>query len=226
MTIISHSHKFIYIKARKVASSSVLVALGQHCTGSDIVTAPGDAEGFPTNSMNDAGIRIHSGPDEIKQLVTQSQWDTYQKITCIRNPWDIVISFLFWRFLRAGRRRHQHIIVSDRLRETIANKVIPLDDPEYRGHITEGLKLLERNDTYHFAPDGSPYADIHLRYETLQDDFTTLCNQLGVAPSILPTLKSFSRPPGIDYRDFFDDELCAAVADKAALTIKHFGYEF
>ena len=36
--IISHRHKFIYLKPRKVAGTSVEVALAQHCGDDDIVT--------------------------------------------------------------------------------------------------------------------------------------------------------------------------------------------
>ena len=39
--IISHRHKFIYLKARKVAGTSVEVALAQHCGDGDIVTPVG-----------------------------------------------------------------------------------------------------------------------------------------------------------------------------------------
>ena len=39
--IISHRHKFIYLKARKVAGTSVEVALAKHCGDADIVTPVG-----------------------------------------------------------------------------------------------------------------------------------------------------------------------------------------
>ena len=37
--IISHRHKFIFLKAQKVAGTSVEVALAQHCGEDDIVTS-------------------------------------------------------------------------------------------------------------------------------------------------------------------------------------------
>ena len=39
--IISHRHRFIYVKARKVAGTSVEVALAKHCGDADIVTPVG-----------------------------------------------------------------------------------------------------------------------------------------------------------------------------------------
>ena len=39
--IISHRHEFVYLKARKVAGTSVEVALAQHCGDGDIVTPIG-----------------------------------------------------------------------------------------------------------------------------------------------------------------------------------------
>ena len=40
--IISHSHRYIFIKSEKTAGTSVEAALSKHCTDSDIVTPLGD----------------------------------------------------------------------------------------------------------------------------------------------------------------------------------------
>ena len=40
--IISHSHRYIFIKSEKTAGTSVEAALSKHCTDNDMVTPLGD----------------------------------------------------------------------------------------------------------------------------------------------------------------------------------------
>lgn len=224
MTIVSHSRQFIFIKARKVASSSVLATLGGFCGAGDIVTAPGDTEGLPDHSRNATGLRTHSHPDEIRRLVSPEQWRDYTKITCIRNPWDVTVSMLLWRYYRGGTR--WRATYSDRFRNAIATRTLDLADPEYRSHMASCIADLGRNCRFYLDATGTSYADVHLRHEQLQQDFDALCERLGVPARTLPRLKSQSRPADWHYRDFFDDALREDVARAAAATIGHFGYRF
>jgi len=224
VTIISHSHQFIFIKARKVASSSVLVALGKHCAGTDIVTAPGDTEGHPNSSINSIGFKTHTAPEDIKRIVTPEQWQGYTKIACVRNPWDVAVSKLLWRFYRGGKR--WNIQYSDSFQKAVQNQSINVKNPEYRNLLHTCINDLQQNCDFFFTADGVPNADVYLRFETLQDDFDALSDQLGLPRSQLPKLKSQSRATGWDYREFFDDDLEAAVYQAAKRTIDYFNYTF
>lgn len=233
MTIVSHSHRFIYVKARKVASSSVLLALGLHCSGDDIVVAPGRSEGLRDPSRNNSGLRAHTHPTKIQQLISPQQWEDYTKITCVRNPWDMAVSMLLHRFSIEKKlaiyyrvQRKEFIGYSDRFRRAIADRSIDPSDPEYRWHMLACIDDLDRNIRSYFAPDGTPYADVHVRYETLQDDFNAACTDLGLPQQDLPRLKSHSRAPRWNYQDFYDNDLRAALARKASPITEYFGYEF
>ena len=225
MTIISHSHRFIFIKARKVASSSLLVALGQYCSGQDIVTAPGDTEGYPNNARNDAGtVKTHTHPDVIRRMAGETAWESYTKVTAVRNPWDVAVSSLLWRYYRGGKRWNAHY--TDQFRKAVDTRTIDPTDPEFKQHMFSVIESLPRNCNFYFADDGSARADVYLRYETLQPDYDALCQKLGLPQNTLPILKAQSRVPGWNYREFFDEELKTAVYDAAKRTIEYFDYSF
>jgi hypothetical protein len=224
VTIISHTRRFIFIKARKVASSSLLVALGRHCADPDIVTSPGDSEGYPDYAMNNGALKTHMHPAKIRRLVTPDQWRDYTKITSVRNPWDVAVSSLLWRLYRGGGR--WGITYSDVFRDAVRDKNIDPSDKEYRCHFENVLKDLPRNCDFYFDDDGNPYADVHLRYESLQHDFDRLCRRLGIPPSPLPHLKAQSRSADWSYRSFYDSYLRDRVGEIAHRTIDYFGYRF
>lgn len=200
------------------------MTLGSYCGGADIVTAPDDTEGLPDNTRNATGIRTHSHPDRIRRLVRPEQWRDYTKITCIRNPWDVTVSMMLWRYYRGGTGWNTSY--SDTFHTAMTTRTLDVADPEYRGHMLACIRDLDRNCDFYFAPDGTPFADVHLRHENLQADFDALCDRLELPRQALPRLKSGSRGPGWDYRTFYDEELRDAVARAAARTIGHFGYRF
>lgn len=223
MTIVSHTHRFIFIKPRKVASTSLLMALGAQCRPPDIVTAPTRTEGLIDTAMNDTGFRTHMHPLEIRSLIAPEVYDSYLKVTCVRNPWDLVVSMLLWRF-----RLHQDegARISEPLREALFAGKVDTTDPEYQRHVQHCISRLRQNMGYWFAPDGTPIADVYLRFETLQADFDAFCDRLSLKRATLPHMKSGSRPADGHYRSFFDAALAEAVATAAEPAIRAFGYAY
>jgi hypothetical protein len=230
LTIISHSKKFIFIKARKVASSSVLVALGQHCENLDIVTAPGNTEGYPRNKMNSEGIETHSHPSIIQSLITPEQWQNYTKITCVRNPWDMAVSLLLWQFHRRGARkpgtRKQMHVYSPSFEKMIRSQNIDTTDPEYRECFSRVYSVLSKNCYFYFDEAGSPQADIFLRFENLQSEYDELCDRLNLPRTLLPLLKSRFRKKEWIYQNFYDEELIDNVYRASSPIVDYFNYKF
>jgi len=61
------------------------------------------------------------------------------------------------------------------------------------------------------------------RYESLASDFDVVCQSLGIRTPVLPHLLASERG---HYREYYDDDLAAAVADRYAEDIARFGYTF
>ena len=91
MTIISHSNKFIYIKTRKTASTSVQTLLGRFCEKNDILTPIKPVTSHQVFLYNKLakkhkGIISHMSASKIKKQVGSKIWNQYFKFTFERNP--------------------------------------------------------------------------------------------------------------------------------------------
>jgi len=99
--IVAHAHKFIFIKLPKSAGTSIQVALAEHCGPDDIISSIGNIEGFvPQNEC--PGCNPHASPKSIKSIVGDVVWDSYLKIICVRNPWDLIVSWWHWHLKPCG----------------------------------------------------------------------------------------------------------------------------
>ncbi len=90
--IICHTHKFIYVKSFKTASTSVERFFQYFCTDKDIVGYRG-RNPIPKN----CDWYNHMSPRHIKKKLNDDNiWDSYLKFGCIRNPWDRKVSAYFF----------------------------------------------------------------------------------------------------------------------------------
>ena len=101
--IISHTHKFIFIKPLKTAGTSVEAALSQFCSNNDIVTSLNDywfnrdKNGeWVHKSMNEGEFHQHDDAQTIKKRIPSEIWDNYLKFSMTRNPWDRTLSYFSW----------------------------------------------------------------------------------------------------------------------------------
>ena len=94
--LVSHSHKFIFLKTKKTGGSTIEKIVFNNffdpridiCTGSR-------TDGVPkVNIKSGSG---HIGWANIKSHVTDDQWKSYYKFTIERNPWDKVVSQYYWK---------------------------------------------------------------------------------------------------------------------------------
>ena len=121
--IISHKHKFIFVKTMKTAGTSIEVYLSQHCGDKDTVTPiwplvePHRSRNFkgffnplPEIIENKGGgIKViidnvikkrkfynHIPAKLVKYRVSRIIWDSYFKFCVERNPWDKTLSHYHW----------------------------------------------------------------------------------------------------------------------------------
>ncbi len=223
--IISHSHKFIFIKSFKTAGTSLESALSNHCSGDDVVTPLGDYV-FNRNekgewihqSMNAGDYHQHDEANTIRSRVGQEIWDNYFKFSITRNPWDRVVSLFNWKSrndpeFKPRRRLHHRLGVPfNELRET-------------RKLFSKFVKgEWKTNDSFYLFDD-ELCVEFVIRYENLEDDIKEVCRWIGVAEVSLPHLKSGFKQ-GYHYSEYYDDESKAIVAERHKNDIRLFGYKF
>jgi hypothetical protein len=229
--IISHTHKFIFIKSEKTAGTSFEAALSAHCRDNDIVVPINDFR----HNRNEKGEFIHRAmnADEeyrtigqhvdaktIRRKVPAGIWNSYFKFSIIRNPWDRTVSDFFWKWRQdpaiAPRKRFYHHLG------------IPFNElAQIRKPFTEFLMSdeFENNDRFYIIDD-QLCVDFVIHYETLLEDVREVCKRIGLPPVELPNLKTGFRQKRHHYSEYFDEESKAIVAEKHKNDIRLFGYEF
>jgi len=224
--IISHTHKYIFIKSLKTGGTSIEAALSQYCGENDMVTPLGDywfnrdeRGAWIHSSMNAEGFSQHDPAAEVKRKVPAEIWQEYVKFSIIRNPWDRVVSLFAWEArnqpsLKPAKRFYHRLGVPfDEFRET--KKL-------FREFVAGDWTT---NDRFYLL-DGALCVDFVIRYERLAEDFAELCRRVGLPAVPLPHLKAGLRSPEHRYTDYYDVTSKAIVSERHQQDISLFGYEF
>lgn len=224
--IISHSRKFIFIKSRKTAGTSLEAALSRCCSGDDIVTPLGDyrhnrddAGRFVHHALNSAGFEQHDDAISIRDKISPAAWSTYYKFSITRNPWDKVISEFFWE-----KRRDPSLKPAKRFYHYLG---VPFDElGQLKPLFSEFVKSYRNTNDRFYLIDGKLCVDFVIRYENLADDFAAVCERIGIDMPELPRLKSGIRNGSRHYSAYYDDESASIVAARHRNDIELFGYRF
>ena len=233
--ILSHTHKFIFICASKVGTTSMEEVLRPLQEGAEY-------------DFGSPGARIvpkHIPPAILRGALPEKIWNEYFKFVFVRNPWDWFISQWFYnsvpaidapssslRRVRAGARdalRERRL----RPRQNEPARLIRRGDelrPEDVDATFEVLKLFKqlpgRDGLYQsnsvYDMDDRPIVDYVGRYETLEADFDEITRHLGLDLQ-LPHLNSTEHR---DYRSYYSAETRERVAELWAVDIENFGYSF
>ena len=107
--IISYKHRFIFLKTRKTAGSSIQSSLSTVCGDEDIIVGDDMVDG--KNIERNIGAAFSRNPHvNLKQMriaFTEEEWRSFFKFTFVRNPWDLVVSRYHWE------RKGKHCSVAD-----------------------------------------------------------------------------------------------------------------
>ena len=252
MTIISHRHRFIFVRPHKVASTSMMVALSSLCGNEDIIASTdGDKTPFPTRNVHvfhelskrqgGASPGGHILPQMIREGIGAEAWEEYFKFTVVRNPWDWFVSLYAWKLHReslrgrwlpkqASLRRHLFKLREKyRLRWILSNFKLGRhkDNIELIFRRKWFDKIIAAMPAFYFI-QGRPYADYYLHFENLPEDYAQLLRllQLSTLPQTLPTKKIAARNGNRNYRDYYSDWSRNYIACKCRQIIDAFGYRF
>jgi hypothetical protein len=229
--IVSHKHKFIFLKTAKTAGTSIEIALSKFVGDQDIVTPISAADEQIRRSLGYRGpqnfrvpCRQHSAvelclaalrgrrksfynhmtADEARTLIGENIWNSYYKFCFERNPFDRVISLYYWCHKQEPRPT---------ISQFIDGRQIELLSLRGLGVYTTG--------------DGQIAVDKVGRYESLVDDLEEIRRTLGLSePLNLPHAKAFHRKNGRHYSEDIDEHCRRKIEARFRREIELWNYQF
>ncbi len=231
--IVSHEHRFIFIKTRKTAGTSLEISLSRYLGPTDICT-PISAEDEAVRRELGRGPQNFRGPiwrhrprdlgrwlrrghaslyynhmpaSRVRGLLGPRTWDDYTTFCFERNPWDKVVSAYYW----------------DHRRDTAAGREPGTPFSDY----LKGRRGLDVRDYPLYTIRGQVAVDRVGRFENLAEDLRQICLQIGIDfDGWLPGAKGGFRPRDREYRDLYTTADRELVARRFRREIDLFGYVF
>jgi hypothetical protein len=225
--VLSHRYRFIFIKTKKTAGTSIEVFLSEICADDDVLTPirPRVAPHRPRNyagSFNPLPELIatrgrsifstfkelrhrrryynHIPALKVRARVPRSVWNGYFKFCVERNPWDKTLSHYHWaRHERAGALTFDEYLTTGRF---------CVNHPRYTD------------------PSGRTIVDRVLRYERLNEDLGETFEALGIPFCGDLGVRAKARPVRGDYRRAYTDAQRKLIARRFAEEIRLHGYTF
>jgi len=200
--MISFQKRFLFVHIHKTAGNSIQSILRRY-SEDEIVSARAHQDGIERFGVRNPNYQIkkHSTLAEYRAALGEAQFRGLYKFTCVRNPWDRMISLYF----SPSRERAQW---NRKLFKKLLSNTLSVAD-----HLR-----LEKDDA---DPFGN--VDCVMRFETLATDFRSVCAELGIHWTPLPNYNPSSRE---HYSKYYDDELRELVRRRFASEIERFGYTF
>jgi len=226
--IVSHKHRFIFLKTKKTAGTSIELALSAVCGRDDIITPLAQPEDEPLRrglapqnwrrpglvpaawrgmaelfdlSRKAVDFHEHIKAEKARRFLGERVWNSYFKFAVERNPWDRQVSYWQFKMRKLGAKP---------------------------------MTLAEFLETHHanlnsfniYSLDGRLAVDHLVRYEHLAGDLDHVLTHLGIDCRLdLPKAKGEYRRVG-DYRDQYDAATRNWVARTYATEIALCGYRF
>jgi hypothetical protein len=200
--MISLQQRFLFVHIPKTAGNSIQSALRDY-SEDQLVALRKEQDGIERFGLRNPKYKIkkHSTLVEYRAALGNEQFCSLYKFTCVRNPWDRMVSYYF--------TPTQNPEIWDRKRFlAMISKAVSVADY---------LRLNKGEED----PFGN--VDYIMRFENLADDFRTVCGTLGISPATLP---QYNRSNREHYSNYYDDELRELVRKRFAAEIERFGYTF
>jgi len=200
--MISFQKRFLFVHIPKTAGNSIQSVLRDY-SEDEIVALRSEQDGIERFGVRNPKYKIkkHSTLAEYQAALGEDRFRSLYKFTCVRNPWDRMVSYYFTPTKRVGE----------------------WDRKEFRKVISKALSVVDylRLGEAEEKPFGN--VDYVMRFENLADDFRSVCATLGIPTVDLPQYNRSSRE---HYSKYYDDNFREFVRKRFAPEIERFGYTF
>lgn len=222
MVLVSHSKKFVFMKTRKTAGTSLEMMLEPYCAPPGHVVT----EKVKTALVTDYGIvgarqlsskrkeagelwKNHTRANHVEKYLGPEKWMGYYKIASVRNPFSRAVSQFYWQFVWQKRTVPQDLQSNQQLFQTFIFSDMFKSDVTIT-HIKKEFIL-----------------DDAIRLEHLDEDLARIGTHLGLPLSrekMPHTKENAGQKPDFDRQALFTPEIEAEIRRKEAWVFDHWDY--
>ncbi len=200
--MISLRKRFLFVHIPKTAGNSIQSTLRDY-SEDQLVALRREQDGIERFALRNPNYNIkkHSTLAEYYNALGREQFRNLYKFTCVRNPWDRMVSYYF----------------------TPTQTPETWDPKKFRKIIFKVVSVADYLRLVNGEEDPFANVDYIMRFENLADDFRTVCGTLEISPATLPRYNRSSRE---HYSKYYDNDLRELVRSRFAAEIDRFGYTF
>jgi hypothetical protein len=200
--MISFQKRFLFVHIPKTAGNSIQSILRDY-SEDEVVALRADQDGIERFGLRNPNYKIkkHSTLAEYRTALGEERFRNLYKFTCVRNPWDRMVSYYFGTTSLTGA----------------------WDRKEFRRLVLKALSVADylRLDRGDANPFGN--VDYIMCFENLADDFRAASARLGIPDAPLPQCNRSDRE---HYSKYYDTELRELIGKRFAPEIERFAYAF
>ncbi|WP_090205671.1 sulfotransferase family 2 domain-containing protein [Ectothiorhodospira magna] len=215
--LLSLKHRFLFVHIAKTGGTSVRATLARYR-----YRGLWGAPMFIANKLDQmSGHRIgakfprHAKAIAAREMLPATLYDELFKFVFVRNPWDLQVS----SFFHIRKERPQVLAGVTTFEQFIRLKF----DPERPWNYLLDTSR-ERQRDYVVDLRGQQIVDFIGHYESLQADFDTVCDRIGLPRTPLPHRRKAQGRD--DFRRYYNDETARLVEAHYREDIEMFGYRF
>ncbi len=203
--MISHKHKCIFVHIPKCGGSSL-----EYLLESNQFSFPR----HPHRHLSLEGFKLNLQHGSLREQIKYYDIrDHYFSFTFVRNPWARICSYFF----------HLQKWCDGEMRAGTSFNDFVIDLLLSNGNYKTMSPNLQRK--YFISPcvDWAAEIDFIGKIENFQEDFNTVCDEIGLARQQLPHTNETKHK---HYSEYYNDEAREIVAEKYAEDISRFEYKF
>jgi Sulfotransferase family len=200
--MISLQKSFLFVHIPKTAGNSIQSVLREYAED-QLVALRKEQDGIERFGLRNPKYKVkkHSTLGEYHDALGDEQFGKLYKFTCVRNPWDRMVSYHF----------------------TPTQNPETWDRQKFRAIISKAVSVPDYLRLGNGEEDPFANVDYIMRFENLADDFRAVCTAISISP---PTLPQYNRSSREHYSKYYDDELREFVRARFASEIERFDYRF
>jgi hypothetical protein len=205
--LISRKYRFIFIHIYKNAGTSIKHALSPYIEVKWQNKANYLLKKIGVSLLDSRPLNAHVSASEIILKIGKKKFQSYFSFAIVRNPWDWQVSLYSYMLKNKNHRQHE-LVKNFRSFE------------EYLGWRCKEDVWYQKDFVY--SADNEKLVDFIGKYESLDQDFKTICDKIGISTSLPKLNVSKSRP----YQEYYNDETINLVRKTFQPDIRIFNYDF